>query len=83
MDLFKTENIDHFFSSNRCLLEKIIIKKKERRVNLCWGIVMVINSFQYYAFLPYFFSISPSFGLQINFTFLKQASPDIFSVLSY
>lgn len=28
MDLFKTENIDQFFSSNRCLLEKIIIKKK-------------------------------------------------------
>lgn len=28
MDLFKTENIDQLFSSNKCLLEK---KKKEKK----------------------------------------------------
>lgn len=41
---------------------------------------MVINSFHYCAFPHYFFNICPTLGFQINFTFFKKVSPDIFSV---
>lgn len=77
MDIFKTENIDQLLSSNKCLLGK-----KQRRVNLLWGRGMVMKSFQYCGFLPYFFNITPTFGFQINYTFLKRVSPGIFSFSS-
>lgn len=78
MGLFKAENTDQLLSSNKFLFEEM-----QRRVNLLRGRGMVMSSFQCCGFLQRFFNVSPIFGFQINYTFLKQVSPDIFSFSSY